>query len=227
MKTAAPTFKMVGRTTIQKDVLKMFQHERSIFKTVLEDNESKYSFTIDAWTSRTNLAFMSVTIHWITDTWDLKEQTLDFSKLKGSHTGANLANVFNSVLEDFNISPQRFLSMTTDNASNNKTMMEELKLKFEMKGVSICPEQNWIPCVAHTINLAVQEALSHLNILPTEEITADDDDDLPVKNLSAVGKLRRLIVKVHFKSFSAVKNLTASFFLRRQLYLGSSVAANA
>ena len=77
IRAADPTFKLVGRMTIQKDVIKMFDSERKILKNMLEDNDSKYSFTTDAWTSRTNLAFMSVTIHWINDSWELREKTLD------------------------------------------------------------------------------------------------------------------------------------------------------
>ena len=213
IRAAAPTFKLVGRTTIQKDVIKMFDSERKILKNMLEDNDSKYSFTTDAWTSRTNLAFMSVTIHWINESWKLREKTLDFPKLKGSHTGANLAAVFSKLLEDFNIAPQRFLSMTTDNASNNSTMMEELTARFEMKGVTISPAQNWIPCIAHTMNLAVQDALSLLKIMPSDEVL--EDDDTPGTGIPAVARLRKMIVKVSKllhpgKQIDRVITLTAS-----------------
>lgn len=196
MKAAAPTYKVVGRTAVHKNILKMFETERKNLLNILQANDSKYSFTTDAWTSRTNIAFMSVTIHWISSSWELREKTLDFAKLNGSHTGVYLAEVFNKILDTFNIAPQRFLSMTTDNASNNKTMMEELAKKFSLKGVTITADEQWIPCVAHTMNLAVQDALLQLKILPSDE-SLEDDDALGT-NISAVARLRKMIVKVSF-----------------------------
>lgn len=196
MKEAAPTYKVVGCTAVHKNIMKMFETERKNLLNILQANNSKYSLTTDAWTSRTNIAFMSVTIHWISSSWELKENTLDFAKLNGSHTGVYLAEVFNKILDTFNIAPQRFLSMTTDNASNNKTMMEEKAKRFSLKGVTITADEQWIPCAAHTMNLAVQDALLQLKILPSDE-SLEDDDALGT-NISVVARLRKMIVKVSF-----------------------------
>jgi hypothetical protein len=194
MKAAAPTFKVVGKSTISKDVLSMFKEERQELVLLLKRNTSKYSFTTDAWTSRSNLAFMAVTIHWINSDWELREQTLDFAILHGSHTGVNLAKTFCALLDSFNIMPARFLSMTSDNASNNGTMMAEICSAFLLKGVNIDVKQNWIPCVAHTMNLAVQVALSHLKIAPAEDELEDSNEIGSEK--PPIVRLRKLIVKV-------------------------------
>jgi len=59
---------------------------------------------VDAWTSRNQLPFLGISVHWIDSEWQLKCTTLDFCVLSGPHTGENLAHRFLEVLDDFGIS---------------------------------------------------------------------------------------------------------------------------
>lgn len=61
------------------------------------------SFTVDAWTSKNQLPFLGISVHWINKKWELQSLTLDFCLLSGQHSGENLAQQFLKVLEDFNI----------------------------------------------------------------------------------------------------------------------------
>ena len=61
------------------------------------------SFTVDAWTSKNQLPFLGISVHWINKKWELQSLTLDFCLLLGQHSGENLAQQFLKVLEDFNI----------------------------------------------------------------------------------------------------------------------------
>ena len=51
---------------------------------------------------------------------------LAFKHVGGSHTGIKLAEVLNSVLNRYSIE-DRVLALTTDSASNNTTMVDELR----------------------------------------------------------------------------------------------------
>jgi hypothetical protein len=64
---------------------------------------SKISFTIDAWTSLNNNSFLGITAHWVTENWELKSFLLDFIKLEGSHSDANIKEAFLKSLRNFNI----------------------------------------------------------------------------------------------------------------------------
>jgi hypothetical protein len=61
------------------------------------------SFTLDAWTSKNQLPFLGISVHWIDEEWNLKCSILDFCLLSGPHSGENLANQFFDVLQEFNI----------------------------------------------------------------------------------------------------------------------------
>ena len=46
---------------------------------------------------------MGITAHWITNEWKLKSLLLDFIKLEGNHSGANIKEVFLKSLKKFKI----------------------------------------------------------------------------------------------------------------------------
>ncbi|KAJ5809030.1 uncharacterized protein N7503_001248 [Penicillium pulvis] len=57
--------------------------------------------------------------------WHYREVLLGFEPLYGPHSGANLARMLTPILEKHNIS-DRIMAITTDNASNNKTLISSL-----------------------------------------------------------------------------------------------------
>jgi phosphoribosylformimino-5-aminoimidazole carboxamide ribonucleotide (ProFAR) isomerase len=63
----------------------------------------KISFTIDGWTSSNNVSFLGITAHLITNEWKLKSFLLDFIKLDGLHSGANIKEAFLKSLRSYNI----------------------------------------------------------------------------------------------------------------------------
>ena len=64
---------------------------------------SKISFTIDGWTSSNNISFLGITAHLITDKCELKSFLLDFVKLNGPHSGANIKKAFLKSLRSYGI----------------------------------------------------------------------------------------------------------------------------
>ena len=49
------------------------------------------------------LPFLGITVHWVNQSWELRDLTLDFCLLSGQHSGENLAEQFLNVLQDFKI----------------------------------------------------------------------------------------------------------------------------
>jgi len=56
------------------------------------------------------------------------------------------------------------MACTTDNASNNDTLMNELEKTCKDRNIEFTARNNHIRCLAHIINLAAQEALSTLKV---------------------------------------------------------------
>jgi hypothetical protein len=68
---------------------------------------------------------MAITGYFIDLDWSYREVLLGFKPLEGAHSGANLSGVILEVLTNHDIQDRMF-GLTTDNASNNKTLVDSL-----------------------------------------------------------------------------------------------------
>lgn len=141
--TARLPFRIVERIAF-KDLLEVAQladskldipsartMRRLLDSTVQEQQQSvlsklpeggRISIALDCWTSPFNQAFMAITGYFIDQDWNYYEVLLGFEHLHGSHTGGNLSETIIQILQAYGVA-DRVLSITTDNASNNNTMM--------------------------------------------------------------------------------------------------------
>ena len=87
---------------------------------------------------------MSFTIHFIDSDWCLQSLCLDIVPLYNDHTGQNIAEAFQDVLANWNISMSRITFSTTDNGSN-----------FVSAFTSI--DREWLSCFGCNLNLAVSK----------------------------------------------------------------------
>ncbi|KAF7137017.1 hypothetical protein CNMCM5793_006821 [Aspergillus hiratsukae] len=117
---------------------------------------SKLSIALDCWTSPFSQAFMAITGYFIDADWVYREVLLDFKPIYGAHTGANLSSVLMETLVKHGIE-DRVFGLTTDNASNNKTLVDSLQQALS-DGVLIIR----IPCLAHIIQLSLNQLLDHI-----------------------------------------------------------------
>lgn len=123
----------------------------------------------------------AITSHYVDEHFVLHEDLLDFQHVPGPHTGLNLAKHLRSVIHDFQFQSKLFC-ITTDNASNNYKMMQELsRLLLVDDAIVWDGSRNHIPCLAHVLNLSVKAFLAHLKVQPpTEEqqwMDSNDSDD--------------------------------------------------
>jgi hypothetical protein len=56
------------------------------------------------------------------------------------------------------------MACTTDNATNNDTLMHALETTCKDKNIQFTVHDNHVRCLAHVINLAVQDALATLKV---------------------------------------------------------------
>ncbi len=101
------------------------------------------AITCDAWTS-THL-YVTITAYYITDECKLAACVLQMRAMKESHTGANDAELLQSVANEWKIANKDLVFMT-DNASNMAVAAQLGKFPH-------------VRCYAHTLNLASQRAL--------------------------------------------------------------------
>ena len=129
---------------------------------------AKLSIALDCWTSPFQQAFMAITGYFIDDEWNYREVLLGFEPLYRSHTGANLSEILFDLLQRHQIT-KKVLAITTDNASNNETLMTNLLDLIESSELGEKATIVRIPCIAHIIQLSLKELLGEIKAEPKND----------------------------------------------------------
>ena len=72
-------------------------------ETVLNDVDY-LCITVDVWTDRRGRSYIGITGHFLDLSWIPQALLLNFSRLKGPHTGENIRSVTIEILENLNVS---------------------------------------------------------------------------------------------------------------------------
>ncbi|KAJ6640379.1 putative AC9 transposase, partial [Pseudolycoriella hygida] len=176
IRTLNPDAVVVSNVIIKSDLLSAYAAALDNLKAELAKIPGKISTTMDAWTSTNSLAFLAIRGHWLDDQWEYHSKLLDFAHIEGDHSGFNLSQIFGDCLSRLNIPYTKIIGVTVNNASNNDTFFDCL----QQHGITAV--DNHMKCMAHIINLSVQDILNSLKI-PYDanchdyEITQDDLED--------------------------------------------------
>lgn len=150
--------------TVKRDIMAVFAEKIIEIKLKLSKVPGKFSFTLDAWTSKNMLSFMAIRAHWINADWIYESVLLDFAYIDGKHSGENLGKVFLECLERFEIPLTKVLALTMDNVESNSTLIDLLSIHGITVGTHISSADNRIRCMPHIMNLSVQDILGALKI---------------------------------------------------------------
>ncbi|XP_067283555.1 zinc finger BED domain-containing protein 4-like [Pseudorasbora parva] len=108
---------------------------------------SSFSFTTDIWTSSVSpVSLISLTSQWIDESFMPQRAILHAKQFRGSHTSQAIAHVFEEMLQTWGIPKTSVHVVLRDNAKNMIKAMNDAGLPS-------------LPCVAHTLQLAVHEGL--------------------------------------------------------------------
>lgn len=129
---------------------------------------AKLSIALDCWTSPFRQGFMAVTGYFLDEEWNYREILLGFEPLHGSHTGAYLSTILLGLLEKHEIA-NRVLTITTDNASNNGTLLGSLQEAVASLELPNNIPVIRIPCIAHVIQLSLKELLGQMDANPQND----------------------------------------------------------
>lgn len=129
---------------------------------------AKISIALDCWTSPFQQAFMAVTGYFIDADWNYREILLGFEPLHGTHTGVNLGSVLFDLLQKHGIE-NRILTITTDNASNNSKLAENIQNSLQLIGAPNQTPVIRVPCMAHVIQLSLKELLNKMEANPRND----------------------------------------------------------
>ena len=139
-----PRYEMIARSTIRDKRLPALYNlkKAEIMKEMSE--ALSVAVTTDSWTSHATQSYTTITAHYIDTEWKQKSKVLYTRSNGKAHTSANLEDEMKSCFVEFGIE-NKVNFIVTDNASNITKAASDLKTNH--------------PCLAHTLNLAVKDAL--------------------------------------------------------------------
>ena len=132
-------------------------YESLKIKIQTELSEASFlSFTTDIRTnSKTKTSYLSLTAHWLNESFEYKHRALHCKEIKGSHTGFNIYENIKEMLENWGINMNRIHVFLRDNA-------------FNMKAGMLMLESSSAPCFIHTLQLIIKDSLfteSNISVL--------------------------------------------------------------
>lgn len=139
-----PMYTIPSRKTLSKSLIPQLYEstQASVWERV--QKATAVCLTTDCWTSRVTTSYMSVTCHFIED-FSMSSCLLDCFEFSDRHTSENLAEELLRVAREWQVDG-KVVCCVSDNAANITKAMKMFKWTHH-------------PCLAHTINLIVRDAL--------------------------------------------------------------------
>ncbi|XP_076841981.1 E3 SUMO-protein ligase ZBED1-like [Brachyhypopomus gauderio] len=124
----------------------LYNTTRQKISRELEEDVSYYSATTDLWSSRTLQPYMSLTVHFINDTWALRSICLQTAYFPEDHKGEVIAQGIKESLNSWKLAEDRLSCMTTDSGTN---MIKALK------------DNEWpsLQCFGHRLHNAIENGV--------------------------------------------------------------------
>lgn len=110
------------------------------------NNVNDVSITTDMWTSDSTKSYITVTCHFIYND-NLYSPVIATREVCESHTGENIASELSYIFNEWNIT-HKIVTIVSDSGANIKNAINEHLKKYHH------------PCVAHTLNLSVNDAIN-------------------------------------------------------------------
>nr|GEY08463.1 zinc finger BED domain-containing protein RICESLEEPER 2-like [Tanacetum cinerariifolium] len=154
-----PDANLICRNTVKKEVLSIYEREKLKIKKELKKIKGRICLTSDLWTSVTSDGYMTLSAHYIDESWVLRKKVLNFRVIPPPHTGSLLAHSVITFLREWGIKNKVF-TITLDNATNNNGLVDCLKDQLSLNDALFCDgEFMHVRCCAHVLNLIVQSGL--------------------------------------------------------------------
>ncbi|KNF01896.1 hypothetical protein PSTG_05013 [Puccinia striiformis f. sp. tritici PST-78] len=147
------------RKAVSRDIGILYTAVQESLIETLKDCFRAMYLGLDAWQSPGGFDVLGTVLYCLvedeTGAFELEAMPLDFVRLKERHTGVYLDKTVCLIVEKFRVQ-NKICGIVTNDASNNKTMIEEIKkyswARFKGKG-------QWVRFFAHILNLIAQVIL--------------------------------------------------------------------
>ena len=146
VKCLDPRIVLPCRATLTRSLLPQLYEEAKgkLLEELAQCNH--VALTSDGWTSAVNDPYITVTVHYVNQKMKMISRVLNTTYMPQSHTAVNICAFLKEVAANWKIT-DKIVCVITDNAANMKEAVRLAGWKNET-------------CFAHTLNLAVKDAIA-------------------------------------------------------------------
>ncbi|KAJ3454583.1 hypothetical protein MRS44_013183 [Fusarium solani] len=184
----------LSHDAIRRRVIEEYHFFRLHIIKTLHQSPSAIHIAFDGWTSRNRHPLFGIVAFFLDRNFRPQKIVLGLPNLTDRHTGENIAESVQNILETFELRRDKIGYFTLDNASNNDAAMERLAHGFQWA----CPMARRIRCFGHVVHLVARTML--LGKDDTSSVIEDEIDteahDAWLKR-GPVGKLHNLMVWIN------------------------------
>ena len=138
-----PEYKVPSAATISSYIKGLYCDLKPQITAELDGED--IAITTDMWSSIVQEGYITVTCHFISSAWELKNMVIATRAVPEQHTGIHIRERLQSIVGEFGIT--KVTGVVTDNASNMVVVMETGELGLHIR------------CFSHTLQLVVNDAL--------------------------------------------------------------------
>lgn len=185
--------------TIRAWIMEDFQQRRSDIGKQLRESKSLIHLSYDLWTSPNHLALIGVIGHYVSSDYKVETTLLGLRRLKGSHSGENIAEAIVSVVEAYQL-VDRVGYFVLDNARSNDTCAAAV---IDQLGITDTKGHRRLRCLGHILNLSAKAILFGENSevferdVATAALFGDEKAALRHwRSKGALGKLHNAVVYI-------------------------------
>ncbi|XP_027127053.1 zinc finger BED domain-containing protein RICESLEEPER 1-like [Coffea arabica] len=154
-----PLFDLVTFDRVEADCKEIYQIEKHKVYEELAKLPGKVSLYADTWVANGDSKYLSLTAHYIDDTWQLKKKILNFLALDPSQTEDVLCDAIMTGLRNWDIDRKLF-SLTLDNHSRYDDIVRRIRDQLCEHRYLVCNGQLFdVRCAANVVKLMAQDAL--------------------------------------------------------------------
>jgi hypothetical protein len=142
---------------------------------------------------------MSVIDYFIDKNWKYREVFFVFQSLSDVHTNEMMTKIIVNILKKYKLK-NRLLAVTTNNASNNDKMKKNMKKILKELEVKWNHEKNHVFCIAHVIQLVVNELLVSMKIFAVNDWMNDVFHENRLNDIDKKSELINTFLKICYFS---------------------------
>jgi hypothetical protein len=144
---------------------------------------------------------MAITGYFLDQDWNYCEVLLGFEHIQGSHAGTHLSDTVLRIFQEHSIT-NRVLSITTDNASNNNTMIQGVQEMVQSQ--ALCDTSVFrVPCIVHVMQLSLKDLLGKIKANPKNAEVESEWSDARTKSLQSTPRRSSRNIAATLKKVSA------------------------